>query len=135
MLKKYAAKKDFGFAVLFLLCPLVSWLPPLMHPNIFLFLFALLITLFFLWIWFGTYYVLDEDYFIWYSGPLRKKIPLKKIVGITENVRSFSGMRPALTFQYVQMRYNRYDDVFIAPENEEAFIADLVRIRPEIKIS
>ena len=115
MRKKYAAKKDLGFALLFLLCPLVSWLLPSMHPNVYLFLFALIVTLFFLWIWFGTVYYLDGEYFIWHSGPLRKKIPLKKIIGITKNVRSFCGMRPALTFKYIQIRYNTYDDVFIAP--------------------
>ncbi len=135
MLRKYAAKKDFGFALLFLLCPLISWLLPLIHPNIFIVLFALIVTLFFLWIWIGTYYVLDEEYFISYSGPFRKKIPIKKIVKIDRNVQAFSGRRPALAFRYLQVRYNTYDDVFIAPENEDALIADLIRIRPEINIS
>ena len=135
MRKKYAARKEFGFGLVFLLCPLVAWAIPLLHPGIFLFLFALTITAFFLWVWFGTYYLLDGEYFIWRSGPFRKRIPIREIAGVTKNVRSLSGMRPALTFEYLKIRYNTYDDVFIAPENEDGFIGELTGLRPEIAVS
>ena len=131
----YTAKKEFGFGLIFLLCPLVCWVMPLAHPNLLLFLFAVTISVIFLWIWFGTYYQLDDEYLICRSGPFRKKVPVRKIVRIARNVRAFSGRRPALSFRYLQIRYNTYDDVFIAPENEEAFIADLIRVRPEISTS
>jgi hypothetical protein len=68
------------------------------------------------------------------SGPFKKKIPINKIVKINKNVRSFSGMRPALTFKYMQIRYNTYGDIFIAPKNEEKFISDLRNINPKITI-
>ena len=77
---------------------------------------------------------MDEDNFMYKSGPLKKKISINKIVKINKNVRSFYGMRPALTFKYMQIRYNAYDDVFIAPEDEATFIADLIKTNPNIII-
>ena len=134
MLKRYKAKKDIRFGLLLSICPLICWFMFLLHSNIFLLLFALLFTLFFLWIWSGTYYQMDEDNFMYKSGPLKKKIPIKKIVKIKKNARSFYGMRPALTFKYLQIRYNTYDDVFIAPEEETTFIADLINMNHNITI-
>lgn len=131
---KYVSKKDLGFGLLILICPLISWFILLLHPNIFILLISLLITVFFLWIWFGTYYQLVDEYFIYKSGPLKKKIPINKIFKIKKNVRSFSGMRPALSFEYIQIKYNTYDEVFIAPKDEDKFIADLINKNSKITI-
>lgn len=49
-------------------------------------------------------------------------------------VRSWTGTRPALTFEYLRIRYNQYDDVFIGLENEENFIEEIIKINPEIKV-
>ena len=43
-------------------------------------------------------------------------------------------MRPALAFECLQIRYNKYDDVFIAPKDEETFINDLINKNPEISL-
>ncbi len=134
MVKKFLPQKDIGFGLLLLVGPLVIWFLFLLHSNIFLLLLALLITLLFLWIWFGTFYQLNDEYFMYQSGPIKKKIPINKIVKIKKNVRSFYGMRPALTFEYMQIRYNAYDDVFIAPKDEATFIADVIHINPNITI-
>jgi hypothetical protein len=134
MIKRYKAKKDIGFGLLLSIGPLVCWFLFLLHSNALFLFFALIITLFFWWIWSGTYYQIDEDHFMYQSGPLKKKIPIKNIVKIKKNVRSFYGMRPALRFKYMQIRYNAYDDVFIAPEDEATFIADLMNINPNIII-
>jgi hypothetical protein len=134
MQKKYSPKKDISFGLLFLVCPLMLWFIFILHPNIYFFLFALVITLFFLWIWFGTFYQLDNEYFMYRSGPLKKKIPINKIVKIKQKVRSFYGMRPALAFQYMQIRYDAYDDVFIAPKDEATFLADIIDLNPNISI-
>ena len=134
MVKKYMSKKDIGFGLMFLIVPLISWLLFLIITNIFILLLSLIVTIFFLWVWFGTFYRLEDEYFMYQSGPLKKKIPINKIVKIKKNVRSFAGMRPALAFEYLQIRYNTYDDVFIAPKDEETFIADLLNINPKITV-
>ena len=134
MFKKYMSEKSMGFGILLFACPLVCWLIFLLHPHIIFLFFALPVTLLFLWIWFDTSYQVSDEYFKYQSGPFRKKIPINRIVRINRNVRAFYGMRPALTFEYLQIRYNRYDDVFIAPKDEESFIADLIRLNPEIVV-
>jgi hypothetical protein len=127
-------KKDIGFGLLLLIAPLISWFILLLHFNIFLLLLAFIVTVFFLWISVGTFYQLDDEYFMYQSGPIKKRIPINEIVNIKKNVRSFYGMRPALTFEYMKIRYNACDDVFMAPKDEAAFIADLININPNITI-
>jgi hypothetical protein len=134
MLKKYMPKKDVGFGLLFLVAPLISWFLLLLITNIFILLLSLIVTIFFLWVWFGTYYQLDDEYFMYQSGPLKKKIPINKIVKVNKNVRSFFGMRPALSFEYLQIKYNTYDEVFIAPKDEDKFITDLINKNLKITI-
>ena len=134
MCKKYMPEKSMGFGILLFACLLVCWLIFLLHSHIVILFFALIITLFFIWIWFGTSYQVNDEYFMYQSGPFRKKIPINRIVRINRNVRSLYGMRPALTFEYLQIRYNKYDDVFIAPKDEESFIADLTSLNPKITV-
>ncbi len=131
---KYMPKKDIGFGLLFFVAPLISWFLFLLISNFSILLLSLIVTIFFLWIWFGTYYQLDDEYFMYHSGPLKNKIPINKIIKIKKNVRSFFGMRPALSFNYLQIKYNTYDEVFIAPEDEGKFIADLINKNPKITI-
>ena len=33
------------------------------------------------------------------------------------------------------IKYNRWDDLFISPQNQDQFIAELQKINPEIKVS
>jgi len=134
MFKKYMPEKSIGFGILLFACPLICWFIFLLHLHIVLLFIALIVTLLFLWIWFGTFYQVNDEYFMYQSGPFRKKIPINRIVRINRNVRSWVGMRPALLFEYLQIRYNKYDDVFIAPKNEEGFIADLITLNPEITV-
>ncbi len=138
MLKKYKPKKDTFFGIVFFSCPLIIWIIFLFQFHISIFLIALIVTLFFLWIWFGTSYQVNDELFYYQSGPFRKKIPINKIIKINRKVRSWSGMRPALTFEYLKIRYNKYDDVydvFIAPEDEEKFIEDIIKINPDIIVA
>ncbi len=134
MTKKYDPEKDTRFGIVLFSCPLLIWILLLLYYHISLFIIALTLTLFFLWIWFGTIYHIHDNMFCWRSGPFRKKIPINKIVSLNRKVRSWACVRPALTFEYLQIRYNKYDDVFIAPEDEEKFIDDIININPAISV-
>jgi PH (Pleckstrin Homology) domain-containing protein len=65
---------------------------------------------------------------------LRGKIPIKSITEVNPHLRAGAGVRPALSFAHLRIRYNSYDDVFIAPKEEEAFIEDLRERNPEIVV-
>lgn len=135
MPKTYEPRKDLLFGMVFFAAPLVTWIAYFLSSKIAALVLALLITVLFMWIWYGTIYQISDKTFFFRCGPFSRKIPINTITQIEGNVRSWTGMRPALTFTYLQIRYNNYDDVFIAPRNEEAFIRDLLRKNPAIHIA
>ena len=132
MSKSYKARRDLTFAVVLSITPLVCWGLMLAAPNLIMFCVALLISLLFAWIWFDTVYMLGDGFLVYRSGPLRGKIPISTINEIHTHVRSFSGIRPALSFEYLQIRYKGNRKLFIAPRNEQSFIEDLERHNPKI---
>lgn len=135
MHKQYEPRKDLLFGIVFFAGPLVAWIGYALSPHSAVLVLAILISGLFLWIWYGTIYQLNDKVFFFRCGPFSRSIPVSKITQIEGNVRSWAGMRPALTFTYLQIRYNQYDDVFIAPQDEEAFIRDLLRKNPAINIA
>ncbi len=124
-MKNYEPKKDLNFGLLFFACPLFTWFLMLIVQNFFLFCIATAITLLFVWIWFGTIYKTDEKFISYKSGPFRGKVPIAEIKEIKANVTSWIGMRPALSFKYLKIRYNNYNELFIAPRNSIDFIEDI----------
>ncbi len=132
MSKSYKARRDLTFAAVLSITPLVCWGFMLAAPNLFKFCTALLITLLFAWIWLDTVYMLRDEFLVYRSGPLRGKIPISTINEIRTHVRSLSGIRPALSFEYLQIRYKGNRKLFIAPRNEQSFIEDLERHNPKI---
>lgn len=134
MVKEYTPKKDASFGLVMFSCPLAIWVVFLFVSHISLFLIASTVTLLFLWIWFGTTYQIRDGFFYCRSGPLRKKIPIDKIAKIDRKVRSWAGYRPALTFRYLRIEYNQYDELFVGLENEQGFIEDIMKINPQIEV-
>ncbi|MCP4605984.1 MAG: PH domain-containing protein [Proteobacteria bacterium] len=135
MTKKYESKKDWRMGVVVFIIPLMLWgLMPII-PNLYLFFIALVVTSLFTWIWFDTNYRMDTEYLIYKSGPFRGKIPINNIKEINPRVRDWSGTRPALSFEYLRIKYNTYDDIFIAPKDEGIFIEDIKNKNPNILIT
>lgn len=138
MTTEYEPKWRFGILVLAI--PAVSWVFVVVLddsdaiPILLLIAQALVWSLLATWVWFGTGYRLDEEFLVCRSGPLRGKIPIESITEVNPHVRALAGVRPALSFQQLRVRYNRFDDVFIAPKDEETFIEDLREKRPEIAL-
>lgn len=100
--------------------------------RIFLGLIASLI----LWILFDTKYKIRENNLQYYSGPIRGKIDILKINKI-ENVKTWyvtSLFKPALGSYGLTITYNKFDDIYISPKNNEDFIAELLKINPNIHV-
>jgi hypothetical protein len=47
----------------------------------------------------------------------------------------WSGVRPALASKGLIIKYNKYDDIYIAPENNNEMIKDLLKVNPAIKLT
>lgn len=89
-----------------------------------------LIAIFF----FTTRYKLDEKYFYYRSGFIFGKIEVSSIHKLDLNKTLFVGMRPATSRNGIIIYYNKYDEIYISPENNVEFAEALLELNPEIKI-
>ena len=67
---------------------------------------------------------------VFYGFFLKKTIPVSSITSIrpTHNVLS----SPALSLRRLSIRYNKYDEILVSPEEPEAFVAALKAVNPKI---
>jgi len=87
-----------------------------------------------LWIYFDTYYKIENDKLFYRSGFLRGKIEIPTIKEIIKGKTMWSGIKPALAQKGLIIKYNRYDKIYIAPESHDEIITDLLKINSNINI-
>lgn len=63
----------------------------------------------------------------------RMTLPISRIIEITHKSTLWSS--PALSAKRIGIRYGQKSWIYISPENQEDFIADIKSINPEISIS
>ena len=86
-----------------------------------------------LWIWFGTYYEISNGRLFYYSGPFKGSLDVASIREIRKaGGFSFVGMKPALSFNGIVISYNKYDEIYMAPNTKKRFIEELLRWNPGI---
>jgi hypothetical protein len=88
-----------------------------------------------LWIYFDTYYKIENNELIYRSGFVRGKIDILSVKEILKGKTMWSGLKPALATKGLVIKYNKYDEIYVAPESNDEMISDLLKINPEIKIS
>ena len=101
-------------------------------PFILLPLLSPLILIF--WIYFDTFYKIENNELIYRSGFLRGKIEILNIKEILKGKTMWSGIKPALAKNGLIIKFNKYDEIYIAPENNDELISDLIKLNSEIKI-
>jgi Bacterial PH domain len=87
-----------------------------------------------LWIYVDTSYCIDNDILSYRSGFLRGSVDIKSIQEITKGKTSWIGIKPALAQKGLIIKYNKYDEIYLAPVNNDDMIADILRINPTINI-
>jgi len=102
-------------------------------PFILLPLLSPLILIF--WIYFDTFYKIENKELIYRSGFLRGKIEIPNIKEIQKGKTMWSGIKPALARNGLIIKFNKYDEIYIAPENNDELISDLIKLNSEIKIT
>lgn len=102
-------------------------------PFILLPLLSPLILIF--WIYFDTSYKIENIELIYRSGFLRGKIEIPNIKEIRKGKTMWSGIKPALAKNGLIIKFNKYDEIYIAPENNNELISDLLKVNSEIKIT
>jgi hypothetical protein len=97
---------------------------PLLSPFILIF-----------WIYCDTFYKIEKNELIYRSGFLRGKIEIPNIKEILKGKTMWSGIKPALARNGLIIKFNKYDEIYIAPENNDELISDLIKLKSEIKIT
>lgn len=87
------------------------------------------------WIYFDTEYQLKDEVFYYKSAFLRGKIPISQIRVIIKGKTLFVGIKPALAKNGLIIKYNNFDEIYIASENDEEIIRDILNINKNIKIT
>ncbi len=44
------------------------------------------------------------------------------------------GLKPALSSKGCIIKYRKWDDIYLSPENQELFNAELLKVNPAIKV-
>ncbi|TNF48518.1 MAG: hypothetical protein EP305_05280 [Bacteroidetes bacterium] len=90
-----------------------------------LFLFSLIPT---------TYYDIKEDQLYCRSLFFKKKLPINSIRKVDVGNSLYAGMKMSLALKGIIIYFNKYDEIYISPENQDAFVQHLVKIHPQIEI-
>lgn len=102
------------------------------QPYILLPLLAPLALL--LWAFFGTWYKVADGKLKYRSGFLMGEINISNIRQLIVGETMWVGIKPAIASKGIIVKYNRYDEIYIAPENNTEFAEDLKSINPTIEI-
>ncbi|WP_255481317.1 PH domain-containing protein [Pontibacter sp. Tf4] len=104
----------------------------LKQPYILLPLLAPLALL--LWSFFGTWYKVVDGKLRYRSGFLTGEINISHIRQLIVGETMWAGIKPAIASKGIIIKYNRYDEIYIAPENNSEFAEDLKALNPTIEI-
>jgi hypothetical protein len=96
---------------------------PLLAPAAFLF-----------WPYFDTRYQIEGKLLKYKSAYIRGEIEIASIKSIFKGKTMWVGIKPALATGGMIIRYNRFDDVYLAPLDNETLIIDLLTINPLIEV-
>ncbi len=87
---------------------------------------SLIVILFMLWIWFGTYYVFTESHVLLRMGPFIERIPYERITSAKKFKSMASSM--ALSSEMIELRHGKNyitGTTYLSPENRDEFLAEL----------
>lgn len=100
-------------------------------PGIFI---LLILALFIFHLFRNTNYKITDNQLYIKSGFIyQSKIDINQIKKISHTRSILSA--PALSFDRLEILYNKFDSVIISPENKEEFVAELKKINPRIQIT
>jgi hypothetical protein len=81
-----------------------------------------------------TNYTFKDDLLFCRSVIFHKSLPYSSIRKIEVGTKLYAGLKFSTSLQGLIIHYNKFDDLFISPENQELFIEKLVTLNPSITI-
>lgn len=134
--KKYKAKKGWLIVatILFLIVlPIVLYLFEDENPDLltFLLIYSLPMGLLF-WMYFDTSYQIVNEKLYYRCAFFKGEIEIATIKELEVGATMYVGLKPALAFKGIIIKYGKYDDIYVAPENNDELANDLLTINPSI---
>ncbi len=87
-----------------------------------------------LWVYFDTKYEITVTALIYKSGPIRGQIEIERINEIVKGKTLWVGLKPATARNGLIIKYDKYNEVYISPENNDLLINELLKRNNRIKI-
>lgn len=81
-----------------------------------------------------TTYELTDTHLIYKMGFVSGKIEIDRIREIVVGKNMHTGFKPAAALKGLTIKYGKYEDIYISPQTNEAFIAEILKINPDINI-
>ncbi|WP_020533463.1 PH domain-containing protein [Flexithrix dorotheae] len=88
-----------------------------------------------LWIYLDTFYQILDDKLIYKSAFLKGEIEISSIREIIKGKTMWTGVRPAIATKGLIIKFNKYNEIYIAPENNDRLVEDLLKINEGIIVS
>lgn len=88
-----------------------------------------------LWTWFDTYYTITGDELFYRCALLKGSVSINTITEVVKNKKQFSGVKASLSLKGLIIKYNKWDDVFISPEDVDQFIIALKSVNENIVVT
>src|SRR4051812_1678037 len=81
----------------------------------------------FLWLWLDTYCIIKDDQLFYKCAFVSGSVPISTIHEIEKHTEGIvvATAKASLAMKGLVIKYNRWDDLFVSPQNEEQFIAEL----------
>lgn len=103
--------------------------------NLWLTILLLSIIGIIIWTIKDTFYILTEKELKFKSGFLSGSMKTESIKELEVNKTMWVGIKPATAKRGVIVKYNQFDQIYISPRDNEEFVKELLKIKPEIKIN
>lgn len=87
--------------------------------NRYLFVLIIVPSALILWPLLHTYYQIKDGKLIYRSGFIHGEIDINNIKEIIKGKTMWVGLKPALATGGLIIKYNRFDDIYLAPKNND----------------
>lgn len=132
-MEKFKSKIDLWFILFLALIFGAILARSAFDKNWFVFFFILFVVAFIVYMFSRTFYMIEDNkLFIKCGLFFNISIEIQKIKRVSESYNIISS--PALSFDRLEILYNKYDTVLISPKDKMRFIKAITKTNPQIEI-
>jgi len=129
---QYPPKKDALYALAIWSGPIIVLLFLILSYSVALMVLFILTVLLSFWIWHSTLYEIRDGELMIQSWIFRRRVRIQDIVSVKRTKNLFASY--ALSRDRLEITLQNQDKYYIAPNDVDAFIAELKQYNPEIII-